>query len=323
MLGHVTQLERRRFFGFVAAGGQLDELVHEVGQLASLPVDVVEQACAGVRAEFGEPAQDAGVGAQAGQRGPQLVRGVLDEAFLVGAGVGEPAEHPVERRREAADFVVAAGRHGDVVEAAVADLLGHVGQPDQPPGDLPRQQPAGEGRPGQHQGADAGDARGQALQDVRGLVDVDAELDRAATGPECDGDHAVVVAAGGEVAVAVVAEGAGRGQQPILVADVEVHRPATDRADGAVRGDRLGHHRLGLVVVVVVRAAGERARREDLRRPGRDLGRRREQRSVELGVDPLGGGLVAEDADEDRRGRADPGEGDRELAAQVHAGRTE
>ncbi len=89
--------------GLVGPAGQrqLDELVDQVGQLAGLALDVGDEAAARVRRQLAEAPQHARVGAQAGQRGAQLVGGVLDQPFLRVAGGGEPAEHRVERRREA------------------------------------------------------------------------------------------------------------------------------------------------------------------------------------------------------------------------------
>ena len=57
------------------------------------------------------------VRAQARQRCAQLVAGILHEPLLLGARQGERAEHPAERRPEAADLVAAGARHLDVETA--------------------------------------------------------------------------------------------------------------------------------------------------------------------------------------------------------------
>ena len=94
--------QRHRLLGLLAAPGegQLDELVDQVGELAGLALDVGDEALARRRRELGEAAQHARVGAQAGQRGAQLVGGVLDEPVLRLAGGGQPFDHRRERGGE-------------------------------------------------------------------------------------------------------------------------------------------------------------------------------------------------------------------------------
>lgn len=88
--------------------GQLDELVNQVTELTRLALDVVEEPVAGVRGKLGDAAQHGGVGTQAGQRGPQLVGGVVHQPFLGLAGGDNTGEHPAERRGEPSDLVASA-----------------------------------------------------------------------------------------------------------------------------------------------------------------------------------------------------------------------
>ena len=110
-LGHRGEVHG--LLGLLAAAieGEFDELVDQARELAGLALDVVEEALAGLRGELGDPAQHARVGAQARQRRPQFVSGVLDEPLLRLPGRGEPPEHRVERRREASDLVAPVHRH--------------------------------------------------------------------------------------------------------------------------------------------------------------------------------------------------------------------
>ena len=69
----------------LVAPGQLGQVADEVGQLLQLHQDVVDEDGAVLVAQLVDPADHLEVGAQAGERGAQLVRRVEDELAL-GAG---------------------------------------------------------------------------------------------------------------------------------------------------------------------------------------------------------------------------------------------
>ena len=97
-----------------------------------------------LRGQLVDAAQHAGVGAQAGQRGAQLVGGVLDEALLRVPRGGEPGEHRVERRRQPRHLVAALHRHAARPgRSSTLTSLRDPREPDQATGDPPRQQPSG------------------------------------------------------------------------------------------------------------------------------------------------------------------------------------
>jgi hypothetical protein len=319
-----------RLLGPVAAPGQgeLDELVHQVVELAGLALEVVEQALAGVGGELGGAAQDAGVHAQARQRGAQLVRGVLHQPVLGIASGGEPTEHGVERRRQPADLVVPLDRNRAIDAPVHADVLRDCGQPHEAPGDAPRQQPA-RARRGQQDGqADPGDLPGQPAEHAPALVDVDRHLQRAAGAAE----------RGGELAVAVIADGhLGRdgppgngrgGEGPREVRHGERHGSTAERGDGAVGGHR---PRDQLLVVVAPAAATRVSSGAGPEHDGRcqhlllavgQRGGHLAQRAIDLRGDAVRGGTVAQHAHQPRDDRADEGEGQREPRTQTHGCRT-
>ena len=92
------------------------------------------------------------VAAQGGQRRPQLVRGVADEALLGRAGALERGEHGVERLRERADLVAHLGiRQPARGVAGALDLARARRQAAQRTQRAPRQDG---GQPGRHQRGD-------------------------------------------------------------------------------------------------------------------------------------------------------------------------
>ena len=73
---------------------------------------------------LGVPDRDVELGARGGQRAPELVTGIRDEADLRLLGVVQPVEHAVERHREARDLVTGR-RYGDAgAQVRLADLGG-------------------------------------------------------------------------------------------------------------------------------------------------------------------------------------------------------
>src|SRR5690349_813968 len=138
------------------------------------------------------------VGPEAGQRGPQLVAGVLDQGALGAAGAVDGGEHRVDRGAQPGDLVDAvdgdraAEVHGDghVLDRLGESLHGHEpgagdGAPEQ-------------GRPGYPQGASHGE---QEPEQGEGLVVgalADGDLDGAAAGGG-HGEHQVGVSADGDL----------------------------------------------------------------------------------------------------------------------------
>ena len=103
--------------GGQVAAGELDQVADERAQLLALLDDVGEQPLAVLVVELGAGQQHLDVGAQAGHRRAQLVRGVGDELALGahrfverGARVLEALEHRVEAGRQLADLVVGVDR---------------------------------------------------------------------------------------------------------------------------------------------------------------------------------------------------------------------
>ena len=128
----------------VGVGGELHELVDEGAELVGLDLEVGEDRLAGGLGQVVVAAQGLDVGAQAGERGAQLVAGVLHELLLLLARLAQGGEHRGERTGQAAGLVVAGGRHVDVEATAAGDLLGGVGELHERLGGLAGDQPAGE-----------------------------------------------------------------------------------------------------------------------------------------------------------------------------------
>ena len=118
------QVEAERLAGrrLLVAPGQLGQVADEVGQLLELHEDVVDQHGAVLDAQLVDPADHLEVGAQAGQRGAQLVGGVEHQLALGPARRLECLEQAVEGAAQTTQLVGAAGREpaGDV------GRLGHV-----------------------------------------------------------------------------------------------------------------------------------------------------------------------------------------------------
>ena len=105
--GHLVlhqQVEAQRLPGGrpAVAPGQLGQVAHDVGQLLQLHQHVVDQHGAVLGAQLVDPADHLEVGAQAGERRAQLVRGVEHQLALGPAGRLERLEQAVEGASEAA-----------------------------------------------------------------------------------------------------------------------------------------------------------------------------------------------------------------------------
>src|SRR5699024_7665078 len=85
------------------AAGEHDELVDEAGHALELIADELER----VLAVLGIIAHDSEMTAHDGDRGAQLVTGVVEELPLPVEGGFEPVEHPVEGIAEVGDVIVA------------------------------------------------------------------------------------------------------------------------------------------------------------------------------------------------------------------------
>jgi hypothetical protein len=141
--------------GRLLAAGQLHGVGDQAGQVVDAGEHRGDQPVAVLPVQQLYLAQHLDVGAQRGQRGAQLVRGVGDQLALAVGGVLHGAEHRVEADREPAELVPVGplARFDPVRQVAgPGDPLGRVGQradrPQRGPGDPPaqaaRQQDAGQ-----------------------------------------------------------------------------------------------------------------------------------------------------------------------------------
>ena len=149
------QLERLRGGGLRVLARELDDIADEGAQLVDLG-PYVRQQCGpldGVqgRATLGGLAvalrEEVQVGAQARQRGAQLVPGVGNQPVLPIAGLGQRGEHRVEADRESGDLVIGgAGVDLDGLgPARPGDVLRGGGQPPDRSQPRPGDDEAGEG----------------------------------------------------------------------------------------------------------------------------------------------------------------------------------
>ena len=223
--GDVAESDGLERLGIAPIGGQLDQLVDQRGQLAALAVEVGDQPAALVGVETVEVAQHRDVGAQAGQRGAQLVAGVLHELGLLLAAALQRPEHPAERAAQPGRLVGPVGRHVDVEAAGRGDHAGGLGEAFQPAGELPTDQPADDRR-----SADGdGDGPQRVPQDrvERGIgLGQGAGQDDRPTRLRRHGEHAVRHAVDLHVVAGVTAVGVGH-------LDVGRRHP-----DGLLRRDR-------------------------------------------------------------------------------------
>ena len=180
--------------GHRVVAGQLDQVADQRGQLADLGAYVLDQLGPGVLGEVGPGlGEQVEVGAQRGERGPQLVPGVGDQPALPVAGGGERGEHVVEGGGQPRDLVVALdGERPEVLGAG--DALDRTGEPPDRPQPVARHRPAGgtggddTGDPeDQHHRPELGQRLPLRLQRLR-------EHQRLPGHPRGHGDDAVVLA---------------------------------------------------------------------------------------------------------------------------------
>ena len=160
----------------VGVGGELHELVDERAELTGLDLEVGEDGLAGGLGQVVVAAQGLDVGAQAGERGAQLVAGVLHQLLLLLARLAEGGEHRGEGAGEATGLVAAGRRHVDVEAAAAGDLLGGVGELHERLGGLAGDQPAGEGAEAADHHDDDADPEAQGVEHPLGLAEVAGQL---------------------------------------------------------------------------------------------------------------------------------------------------
>ena len=124
-VGDVDQTHRLHRLVVAGFGGQLDQLVDQVGELAGLAVEVGEQLLASVRRQLLEAAaQHRDVGAQAGERRAQLVAGVLHQLVLLVLAALQRLQHAGEGAAQLARLVGAVDRHLDVEPAGAGNHAG-------------------------------------------------------------------------------------------------------------------------------------------------------------------------------------------------------
>ena len=154
-------------------------------------MDVAEHAVTGRRLELGVAAEDLDVGAEARQGGAQLVAGVLGEPLLLFPRATQCVEHRREAVREPAGLVRATLGHVDVETTALGDRLGGRRQAGHGSRDPRRDPPTDQRRQHRYRSTDDGEADPQVGQDVLHLVELAAQLDRAAA-RQCDRQDPVV-----------------------------------------------------------------------------------------------------------------------------------
>ena len=285
---------RRRL---LVAPGQLGQVADQVGQLLELHEDVVDQHGAVLDAQLVDPADHLEVGAQAGQRGAQLVGRVEDELALGPPRRLERLEQAVERAAQAAQLVGAAGGQPARDVGRLGQVLDRVGEGVQ------RDEGGARHEPAEDDGEQDADERDDAEQQrqrpqLRAGVEERGDLQRAPV----DEEPRLHRRAGGQVldelAHLVPAHGDRReerrrqadGDQPHLAGDREA-APGDDRAAGvdhlAERGggraDLLAGHdplrggRERVVGRLEQRVAGDQERGEGGRQHGDHHGHRGRQ----------------------------------------------
>ena len=111
-------------------GGELEELVDQAGEAVDVPLDPVERGL-GVGPGPGQLDGEA----EPGQRGPQLVRDVLEQPALGGHQGLDPGGHPVEGPGQLAELV-AAGRADPGRQVAAAEEVDGPPEPPERPGQV-------------------------------------------------------------------------------------------------------------------------------------------------------------------------------------------
>src|SRR6185503_10902292 len=105
--------------GRLLVASEIDEIAHERREALDLTDELYEHLLALLRIRRLSACEQLEIRAQAGQRRPQLVRGVGDKLALLPKGHFERAEHAVEARGEPAELVGTLTRHaaGQVARA--------------------------------------------------------------------------------------------------------------------------------------------------------------------------------------------------------------
>ncbi len=247
-------------------------------------------------------------GPQHGDRGAQLVAGVVEEHALPGEGGLDPVEHGVEGTAELGDLVLARGLGEAAADLGQGDGVGLLAHPPDGPQRRTGQQPAPGRQDAAQQRAEQGQDQRQALPAPDHGVErsPDHDDERPVAGPHRVGQQP-----------GPLAEGRGRRDAPIVedvVADGLGH--LVGRQHGGPRRRRVDHAGLraedlgeGLLLADLDPPGGDVAL--DVDRPGRQAGVDRPlQLAVEVQVD--------EDAGQDEDHHAADGEEQGEPAPQRH-----
>ena len=124
--GEVDGLAARQ--RLLAAGEHHQRLEQRLGAVGGLEHGLAHVAQVGVRG-VGIGERDLDLGADDGQRRPQLVARVGDEATLALERLGEAVEHPVDGVGELAQLVLRPDHRDPLVHALLRDPLGETGDP--------------------------------------------------------------------------------------------------------------------------------------------------------------------------------------------------
>ena len=112
--------------------GEIDQVADQHRQLVELGDDVGEQSLALLGRHLLGMGEDLDVGAQAGERRAQLVRGVGDELALGVDRALERVEHRVEAAGQAAQLAAAARVDAATEVAGLGDLASRLAEPGRP-----------------------------------------------------------------------------------------------------------------------------------------------------------------------------------------------
>ncbi len=186
---HVGEVEQLGALVADVTAGQVGQLGGEGAQLGHLGAEIVEQPGPAVRRQSAvqgaapvEPDQQLDVEAQAGERGLELVGGVLGEQPLGPAGVPERGEHVVYRPDQPPDLPTALIRDVGVEIPGVRDTHRGGGQPVDRRQAGPRHGPPDEGAPGHAEQPDQQHAEPELVD--RAVVGEVGHLHRAVARPQ-------------------------------------------------------------------------------------------------------------------------------------------
>ena len=183
LVHQLGEIKRLGLFVDHITGGDRDDLVDEIGELLGFCVQVTDDRIAHLALEARIPPQSVEVGAQAGERGTQLVASILEEAALLFFGSGQGGQHTVERARQPAHLIIAALLDHHIELAGRFDMFRRVGEASQGSGDPvgdPQTDHDGQCRHQRHQHQGAAE---QALQYPVGLPERAPQLHRPAGEP--------------------------------------------------------------------------------------------------------------------------------------------